>query len=250
LGIDYYVGRFEVGRVKGTLINTGTVVVGSTLGLMVGQLLPANAQDIALSGIGLVNLALGVKMFLPSKNLILVAACIALGGILGLLLGVQSGLEALSVWAKEVVGGRGKFSEGLLTASILCCVGPMTILGCIQDGLECRSELLGLKSTLDGVAGFFLAASLGVGVLFSAVVILVFQGMITLLASRLKWLREDEELLNEFTAVGGLMILSIGISLLGLKQMPTANYLPGLLMVPVLHRSYLAFKRYKTSSLG
>ena len=74
--------------------------------------------------------------------------------------------------------------------------------------------------------------------------------MITLLASRLKWLREDEALLNEFTAVGGLMILSIGISLLGLKQMPTANYLPGLLMVPVLHRSYLAFKRYKTSSLG
>ena len=235
---------------KGTLINTGTVVVGSTLGLLVGQLLPSNAQDIALSGIGLVNLALGVKMFLPSKNLILVAACIALGGILGLLFGVQAGLESLSVWAKEVVGGRGKFSEGLLTASILFCVGPMTILGCIQDGLEGRSELLGLKSTLDGVAGFFLAASLGIGVLFSAVVVLVFQGAITLLASRLKWLREDEELLNEFTAVGGLMILSIGISLLGLKQMPTANYLPGLLMVPVLHRCYLAFTRYKTSSLG
>ncbi len=234
---------------KGTFINTGTVVLGSTLGLLVGQLLPSNAQDIALSGIGLVNLALGVKMFLPSKNLILVAACIAIGGILGLLLGVQSGLEGLSVWAKEVVGGRGRFSEGLLTASILFCVGPMTILGCIQDGLEGRSELLGLKSTLDGVAGFFLAASLGIGVLFSAIVILVFQGAITLMASRVKWLREDEELLNEFTAVGGLMILSIGISLLGLKQMPTANYLPGLLLVPVVYRAYKASSRGSKTSV-
>jgi uncharacterized membrane protein YqgA involved in biofilm formation len=236
--------------VKGTLINTGTVVVGSTLGLLVGQLLPSNAQDIALSGIGLVNLALGVKMFLPSKNLILVTACIALGGILGLLLGVQTGLESLSVWAKQVVGGRGQFSEGLLTASILFCVGPMTILGCIQDGLEGRSELLGLKSTLDGVAGFFLAASLGVGVLFSAVFLLVFQGAITLLASRLKWLRDDEQLLNEFTAVGGLMILSIGISLLGLKQMPTANYLPALILVPLAYRVNRLYSNYKTSSLG
>ncbi len=234
---------------KGTLINTGTVIVGSTLGLLVGQMLPSTAQDIALSGIGLVNLALGVKMFLPSKNLILVAACIAIGGILGLLLGVQSGLEGLSAWAKEVVGGRGRFSEGLLTASILFCVGPMTILGCIQDGLEGRSELLGLKSTLDGVAGFFLAASLGVGVLFSAVVVLVFQGAITLLASRLKWLREDEELLNEFTAVGGLMILSIGISLLGLKQMPTANYLPGLILVPVVYKVYKASSRGSKTSV-
>lgn len=234
---------------KGTLINTGTVVVGSTLGLLVGQLLPSDAQDIALSGIGLVNLALGVKMFLPSKNLILVAACIALGGILGLMLGVQAGLESLSVWAKEFVGGKGRFSEGLLTASILFCVGPMTILGCIQDGLEGKSELLGLKSTLDGVAGFFLAASLGPGVLLSALIVIVFQGAITLLASRLKWLREDEELLNEFTAVGGLMILSIGISLLGLKQMPTANYLPGLLLVPLIHKLYTASSRGSKTSV-
>jgi uncharacterized membrane protein YqgA involved in biofilm formation len=125
----------------------------------------------------------------------------------------------------------------------------MTILGCIQDGLEGRSELLGLKSTLDGVAGFFLAASLGVGVLFSAIVVLVFQGAITLLASRLKWLREDEDLLNELTAVGGLMILSIGISLLGLKQMPTANYLPGLLLVPVVYKIYRASSRGSKTSV-
>ncbi|MEI7576801.1 MAG: DUF554 domain-containing protein [Armatimonadota bacterium] len=234
---------------KGTFVNTGTVVLGSALGLLVGRLLPTNAQDIALSGIGLVNLALGVKMFLPSKNLILVAACIAIGGILGMLIGVQASLESLSIWAKDVVGGRGRFSEGLLTASILFCVGPMTILGCIQDGLEGRSELLGLKSTLDGVAAFFLAASLGVGVLFSAVIVLLVQGTITLLASRLKWLRENEELLNEFTAVGGLMILSIGISLLGLKQLPTANYLPGLLLVPVAYKLYNASSRGSNTSV-
>ena len=219
---------------KGTLLNTGTILGGSLLGLLIGRAVPAAAQDIALSGLGLVSFGLGIKMFLGSKNLLVVAGAIAIGGILGLLLGLQAGLNSLADWVKVSVGGGGTFSEGLVAACVLFCVGPMTLLGCIQDGLEGKSELLALKSTMDGVASLFLAASLGIGVTFSALFVLVFQGAITLLARPLSGLREDKELLGELSGTGGVILLAIGLSLLDIKKLPTANFLPALALAPLL----------------
>ena len=218
---------------KGTILNTATVTVGSLIGLGIGKLIPGAAQEIALSGLGLVTVGIGIKMFFGSKNVLIVAGSIAIGGILGLLLHIQYGLDHLAEWVKASVGGTGTFSEGLVAACVLFCVGPMTILGCIQDGLEGKSELLSLKSTMDGVAAIFLAAAMGVGVLFSAVFVLIVQSAITLAAKPMSFLRSDTDLLAEFEGTGGPIMVAIGLSLLNIRHLPTANYLPALVLAPL-----------------
>jgi uncharacterized protein len=219
---------------KGTILNTGTVLVGSVLGLLIGNNLPNEAQEIAMSGMGLVTLGIGMKMLFGSKNILVVAASVAIGGILGLLIGIQNSLIHLADWVKSSVGGSGTFSEGLVGATVLFCIGPMTLLGCIQDRMEGKSDLLALKSTMDCVAGFFLAASLGVGVVFSTLSVFIIQGAITLMAKPLAGLKDDEDLLAELSGAGGVLMLAIGFSLLGIKKLPTANYLPALVIAPLI----------------
>jgi uncharacterized membrane protein YqgA involved in biofilm formation len=197
---------------KGTLLNTATVAVGSIIGLVIGKIIPASAQQIALSGLGLVTIGIGIKMFLGSKNILIVAGSIAIGGIIGLLLGIQVGLEHVADWVKHSIGGGGTFSEGFVASCVLFCIGPMTILGCIQDGLEGKTELLALKSTMDGVAAIFLAASLGIGVLFSAVFVLIFQGALTLAARPLAGLKNDENLLAELGGTGGPIMMALALA--------------------------------------
>jgi len=219
---------------KGTILNTSTVAVGSLIGLGVGKVFPAEAQTIAISGVALVTFAIGIKMFFGSKNVLIVAFAVALGGILGWWLGIQSGIDHLAEWVKTSVGGGGKFTEGLVTAFVLFCVGPLTLLGCIQDGLEGKSELLYLKSTMDGVCSIILAATFGVGVLFSAVFVFVFQAAITLLARPLSFLKTDQELLAELEGSGGPIMMAIALSVLDIKKFPTANYLPALALAPMM----------------
>lgn len=210
------------------------MTAGSIVGLIVGKLLPQGAESMALSGLGLISLGMGVKMFFQSKNVLILAGSVAIGGILGLLIGIQPALDTLSNLLKDRLGGGARFSEGFVTATVLFCVGPMTILGCIQDGLEGKSELLNLKSILDGVAAIFLAATLGYGVLVSAVAVLLIQGVITLFAEKLKSLKEDEDLIAELSGAGGPIMLSIGLSLLDIKKLPNANFLPALILAPIL----------------
>ena len=221
---------------KGTLINVATVVAGSAIGLVLRSAIPAEAQTIALSGLGLVTFGLGIKLFFESKNILVVAIAIAVGGMIGLQLGIQNGLVGLGDQLKHLLSpGATKantFTEGFVAASVLFCVGPMTILGCLQDGLEGKTELLALKSTMDGVAAIFLSATLGIGVLASALVVLIFQGALTMLASTLKWLRDEKDILAEFSGTGGVIMLAIGFSLLDIKRLPTANFLPALLLAP------------------
>lgn len=224
---------------KGTLLNVGTVVAGSTIGLLLGKLIPDQAQSMALSGLGLVTLGLGVKMFFQSKNVLLIAAGLSIGGVLGLLLGIQSGLDLVGGRLESVLQALhlntgSDFTAGFVAATVLYCIGPMTLLGCIQDGIEGKSELLQLKSTLDGVASVFLAASLGVGVWFSAVSVLLIQGGLTLLAKRLHFLQKDEEYLSELSAAGGCIMMAIGFGLLEIKKIPTGNFLPALMLVPAM----------------
>ncbi|MBC8066337.1 MAG: DUF554 domain-containing protein [Chlorobia bacterium] len=219
---------------RGTLLNTATVAVGSTIGALAGNQIPDSYKELVLSGLGLVTIGLGVKLFLQSKNVLIVAAAISLGGMLGMAIGIQGGIESFADWAKGALGGEGRFAEGLVTASVLFCIGPTTILGCLQDGLEKKIELLALKSTLDLFAAMFLAASMGWGVLLSAAVVLVFQGALTLAAKPLRPLAQDQDLLAEVSGTGGIMMIAIGLSLLEIKKLPTADFLPAISLAPVM----------------
>ncbi len=221
---------------RGTLLNTATVTAGSLIGLALGNHIPAHYKPAILGGLGLVTCLLSARMFFQSKNVLVVVGAIAIGSIIGLMLGLQEGLDSFALWAKNTVGGEGRFVEAVITPTLVFCVGPMTLLGCLQDALEKKIELLALKSTLDGIGAIFFAATLGVGVLVSAFILLVFQGLITLLAKPLQILAQDEAAMAEATAVGGAMLLGTGLLLLDIKRLPVAAFLPALVIAPVLSR--------------
>ncbi len=224
----------------GTLVNTGTVLVGSLAGLALRRLIrkpvtgESPVQRIVMQGIGLFTIVLGIKMGLETKQFLIVVLSVVLGGICGQLIGIEEALERLAERLKRLTASNDTtFVAGFVTASVLFCAGPMTILGSVQDGLQHNPNLLFIKSIMDGASAVILTSALGIGVIFSAATVLVVQGLLTLLAGRLQFLVEARYL-AEFTAVGGIIILGIGIRLLGLKDIKTANFLPALVFVVLI----------------
>ncbi len=221
---------------RGTLLNAACVAVGAVVGLLLRNSAPESLMSVALQGLGLVTMGIGVKMFLEGQNVLIVAFSVAIGGVVGHLLGIQEGLGQLADWAKTSVGGlgEGRFQEALVTTTVLFCVGPMTLLGCLEDALENKIDLLALKSVMDGISSVFFAALLGPGVLVTAVVVLVFQGTLTLLARYLKPVADNPSLLSEVVATGGALMLAIGLGLAGIAKIPAATYLPALVLAGTL----------------
>ncbi len=220
---------------RGTLLNTATVAGGASIGLVIGQVIPSSFRDVALNGLGLVVLGIGVRMVLQGKNPLISAISVAAGGVIGLSLGFHSRIEALGNWgqAQFAAGaGAGSFAQGLLTSFVLFCIGPMTLLGCLEDGVEGKIDILSLKSTLDGVAALFLAATFGLGVLASAPLVLLFQGALTLAARPLSPLAKHPNAIGEISGTGGCIMLATGLGLMGIKDFHTANYLPAVFIAP------------------
>lgn len=220
---------------KGTLLNTLTVALGGLIGWAAGSRIPPSYQELVFSGLGIVTVGLGMKMLLGSKNILVVAGAIALGGMIGMALGFQDSVANMATWMKGALGVQDDagFVDIMITTSVLFCVGPMTLLGCMQDRLEGKSELLALKSTMDGVGSIFFAVKSGPAVLATALVVLVVQTAITFSAKPLKPLAEDENLLAELSAAGGVMLIGTGLGLLEIKSLPVANYLPSLALAPL-----------------
>lgn len=223
----------------GTIINVIAVLLGGGLGLLFGARLPERMRATVLAGLGLFTCAFGVMLFLDTQNPLMVAASLLVGAMLGEWLGVEERLQNLGGFLEKRVAGwfrggaTGQFVSGFLTASVLFCVGPMTLLGSIQDGLTGDYELLAVKSVLDGFASLAFASTLGPGVLFSSLVVLVYQGSISLLAAQAQSLLSGA-MIQEMTATGGVIILGLGISsLLQLKKIRTANLLPALFLAPL-----------------
>ena len=226
--------------VRGTLVNVAAVLVGSGVGLAIGNRLSERLQRIITTGLGLSTLLIGVQMALKVANVLVVIASMVIGGVVGELLGIESGLERAGEWLKaRARSGSGTFVAGYVTASLVFCVGPMTLLGSIQEGLTGNPDIIYTKSMLDGAASIAFASSLGVGVSFAAVTVLVFQGALTLLGAQLAFLLRSE-ILNELTATGGLLILAIGLLLLDVKRIRVANLLPALVVVVLLTAARLS----------
>jgi uncharacterized membrane protein YqgA involved in biofilm formation len=235
--------------VTGTIINILTVLVGGTLGLIFGARLPERVRQTVIAGLGLFTAAIGIQMFLKTENPIIVLGSLLVGGLLGEWWGIEGGLRRFGAFlekrftrqnaAGEAAPGEtnqqgSRFIRGFLTASLVFCVGPMTILGSIQDGLAGDYSLLAIKSVLDGFAALAFASTLGLGVLFSTLVILIYQGGISLLAAQAQAL-VSPAMMAEMTAVGGVLLLGISVSsLLELRPIRVGNFLPALIIAPII----------------
>lgn len=225
----------------GTLINIGTILIGSLLGMLIGSRLSDKVRGTIIAGLGLFTLAYGLMSFLETSN-----ALVPLGGLLvGALLGewwrLEEGMEKLGSLLKNAVIRKDRegyhqtrFVEGFVTSSLVFAIGPIAILGSIQDGLTGDYEMLAIKAVLDGFAAIAFASSLGVGVAFSSLTILVYQGAILLLAHLFSQYFSTA-MMDEMTAVGGLILMAIAISnLLEIKKIRTGSFLPALMITPLI----------------
>ncbi len=223
----------------GTLLNALTVLIGGTLGTFLGHRFPQRVHETIFAALGLFTLFIGMDSALATGNPLIVLGSLLLGALLGEALGLDARLTALGSWLQHRLGGRdegedggSRFVQAFVTASIVFCVGPLTIQGAIEDGLMGDYTKLAIKSMLDGFAALAFAATLGPGVLASIIVILGFQGGLALLAQfSATWFTAP--MIAEMTAAGGVVLLSIGLRLLQVKEIRSANLLPALFVAPL-----------------
>ena len=220
----------------GTLINTATVLVGGSVGLIIGDRIPERIRTIVVQVIGLVTLGLGLGDVLKTHNMVFPLVGMVLGGIVGELLAIERRLEGLG----EVIRRRfarnqepGRFVNGFITATLLFCIGPLTILGAMQDATGETPQLYIIKGTLDGFMNVIFGAIYGVGAVFSALSVFVVQGSLTLGGSALDNLLNDRMRIELFSA-GGFAVMAIGLNLLEIKKIRLGSLLPGLVITPVL----------------
>jgi hypothetical protein len=229
----------------GTILNIITVLIGGLAGLLFGARLPERVRQSVVAGLGLFTMAIGLQMFLKTENPIVVLLSLLFGGVLGEWWRIEDGLQNLGAWLEmhfarsasiSDAGNpqRSRFVRGFLTSSLLFCVGPMTIIGSIQNGLSGDFNLLAIKSVLDGFAALAFTSTMGVGVLFSTLVILLYQGGLSLAASQFQALI-TESMMNEMTAAGGVLLIGLSLSsLLEIKTIRVGNFLPALVIAPVI----------------
>lgn len=224
----------------GTLINVAAVFAGGGIGLLVGNRLSERLRETIMAGMGLFLLAYAITNFIKSQQMLIPLAALTLGAVLGEWWKIEDGLARLGTFFKEkfskiTEGDQNiRFVDGFVATSLIICVGPLAILGSIQDGLQGDFQLLAIKSILDFFICIAFASTLGVGVLFSGIILFAYQGTITLLAQYLEKIM-SEPMILEMTATGGLLLMSIAVSsLLGIKKIRTGNFLPALVIAPLL----------------
>lgn len=220
----------------GTLVNFGAIIVGGAIGLRFKSLLPQRVIDLLFQVFGLFTLYLGFTMGLKTQNAILIALSLILGALTGSLLNLQDKTDRLGESIKSRFNLKGdRFTEGFIVASLLFCMGPVAILGSIEEGIGNEPKLLLIKSLMDGIASIALASSLGIGVIFSAIPILIYQGLLTLLA---KWVGGSfsEVMINELSAVGGILLIGMAINLLDIKKIKVIDFITALVyIIPLVY---------------
>ena len=220
----------------GTLINTATVLVGGSVGIAMGNKIPERVRIIVVQVIGMLTIGLGLSDLLKTHNMVFPLLGMVFGAVIGEVMRIEDRLEGLGEVIRKRFAKRqdpGPFISGFVTASLLFCIGPLTILGAIQDASGATPQLYIIKGTLDGFMSVIFGAIHGVGVLFSAVSVFIVQGTLTLFGTSLDSLLNDRMRIELF-ATGGLAVLAIGLNLLEIKKIRLGSLLPGLIITPIL----------------
>jgi len=231
----------------GMLFNLFTVALGSMVGLLLGNRLPERVQASIMTGLGLVTFVVGLGNANQTGNILIPAISLVIGVLIGEALRIDRALERFGGWLQTHLGGsaaadareradaRARFINGFITASLLFCVGPLTFVGSLQDGMGLAAgfQQIAIKSVLDGFAAVAFAASLGIGVAFSLITILIVQGGLSLLGALLGQFMTTPQI-AEMAAAGGLMLMALALALLDIKRPPVANFLPALVIAPLI----------------
>ncbi len=220
----------------GSIVNAVAVVVGSILGILINKGIKEVYRNIVMDGVGLTVVIMGIMSAIESQNLILVIISIVLGSIIGQAIGIEDKLDKLGKRLEDRFGkDDSNFSKGFVTASLVFCIGAMAIVGALESGLAGNHSTLFAKSVLDGITSVIFASTLGIGVAFSAIAVFIYEGSISLLASFLSGLFSPEAI-AEMSAVGGILIMGIGLNVLGIRKVNVGNMLPAV-FIPLIYFS-------------
>lgn len=220
----------------GVIVNTVTVIIGSLVGMIFRKGIPEKVTSAVMTGLGLCTIYIGIDGALAGENVLIVIASMVAGSIIGTLVDIDGAINRLGAWVEKRFSkgkdGQISIAEGFVTASLLFCVGAMTINGSLNAGITGDNSLLYTKATLDLFSSSMLAASLGVGVLFSGAFVFGFQGILVLMAGFLAPVL-NAAAIAEMTCAGSLIIIAIGTNLIGMTKIKAANYLPAIVLAPV-----------------
>lgn len=222
----------------GTIVNSALIIIGSFIGRFLNQL-PEKMKETLMYTIGLSVIVLGIQMAFDSKNFLIVILSLVFGAMVGEWLGLENKLNNLGIWLENKIGskGKGSISQGFVTATLIFVIGAMAILGALDSGIRGDHSVLYTKGILDGFTAFILTTTLGIGVMFSAVPVFLYQGIIALFATQIDRLVPAalmDSFILEMTAVGGVMIMAIGLNITGLTKIRVANLLPGILVTAII----------------
>ncbi|MCJ7657081.1 MAG: DUF554 domain-containing protein [Candidatus Atribacteria bacterium] len=221
---------------KGTIVNVIAIFLGCSVGFILKSRFPEKIGKVVMQALGLASLLIGAQMALKTNNILLVIFSLVIGGVIGEIIGIEEGLERFGERVKlkfKSNDSSERFVEGFVTASLLYCVGSMAIMGALKEGLSGNPDILYAKSLMDGVTSLAFTAAMGIGVLFSVIPVFLYQGGITLLSRLIKDFLTPE-IINEMTAVGGILILGIGFGLLEIRKIKIGNLLPAILVAALL----------------
>lgn len=217
----------------GTIVNSFAIIIGSLLGVMLNKGIKDDYKDTIMDGIALTVIVIGITSGIKSENIILVISSVVVGSLIGEIIGIERKLDNLGSRLQAAVGKRdSNFSEAFVTASLVFSIGAMAIVGALESGIQGNHSTLYAKSILDGISSIIFASTLGIGVAFSAISVFLYQGLIVLLSSSIKDVFTPE-LINEMSAVGGILIMAIGINILEIKKIKIGNMLPAI-FIPIL----------------
>ncbi len=220
----------------GTIVNSLIIVIGAFIGLFLKGSINKKVSDTIMNGLALCVIYIGISGTLKGDNTIIMIISITLGGFIGEIIDIDKKLEILGQKIEKRFnknGGKVSVAQGFVSATLLFCVGSMAIVGALESGLNGNHDTLYAKSILDGISSIIFASTLGIGVILSAIIVFVYQGSITLVASFLSMFL-NEVVINNMTAVGSLLIVGLGLNILGVTKIKVSNLLPSIVIVVLL----------------